>query len=437
MLLEFKNHIQTNLPFLLNEKLLIAVSGGIDSVVLVHLCKHANLKFALAHCNFNLRGEESDADENFVLQLADALDLEVFVENFDTKEYAQKYKLSTQVAARELRYHWFYELTDLLSFDYILTAHHADDNLETFLINLIRGTGLEGLLGIPIINNKIVRPLLPFSQEEIKQFAFSHQIKWAEDSSNASSKYLRNQLRHEVVPALKNVNDQVLHNFQTTISNLQDAKQLVQDAILNFKNEVVTFENDIMLLNIEKIKSYTNPKPYLFELLKEFNFNEWNDVLNLLNAESGKLVLSDTHQLIKDREFLVLREQTTVVTGDIIYINEQVTQFKTSFGTFIFDLVDTWLGKNKNIIYVDKKLLKYPLVLRKSKVKDEFYPMGMRGKKTVNKYYKDEKLSLLAKEELWLLCSEDKIVWVVGMRADDRFKVTEDTQKILKIEFRS
>lgn len=437
MLLEFKNHIQTNLPFLLNGRILIAISGGIDSVVLVHLCKQANLKFALAHCNFNLRGEESDADENFVLQLADTLDLEVFVENFETNEYAQKYKLSTQVAARELRYHWFYELTDLLNFDYILTAHHADDNLETFLINLTRGTGLEGLLGIPVINNKIVRPLLPFSQEEIEQFAFSHQIKWTEDRSNASSKYVRNQLRHEVIPALKKVNEHILHNFQTTISNLQDTKQLVQDAVLNFKNDVVTFENDIMLLNIEKIKSYTNPKPYLFEVLKEFNFNEWNDVLNLLNAESGKQVLSDTHQLIKDREFLVLREQTTVVTGDIIYINEQVTQFKSSFGTFIFDLVDTWLGKNKNIIYVDKKLLKYPLVLRKSKVKDEFYPMGMRGKKTVNKYYKDEKLSLLAKEELWLLCSEDKIVWIVGMRADDRFKVTEDTKQILKIEFRS
>ena len=437
MLLEFNNHIKTDLPFLLNGKLLIAVSGGMDSVVLLHLCKQANLDIALVHCNFNLRGEESDADENFVMHLSDELDLEVFIENFDTKKYARDHKLSTQVAARELRYNWFYELASLLKFDYILTAHHADDNLETFLINLTRGTGLDGLLGIPEFNNKIVRPLLPFSREEIQRFAASEHITWVEDSSNATDNYLRNQLRHKVIPALKEVNQQVLKNFQTTLTNLQDTKQLVQDAILTFKNDVITFDNEIMLLNIDKIKSYSNPKAYLFEVLKEFNFNEWNDIVNLMDAESGKHVLSTTHELIKDRDFLVLKEKNMTLKDDIIYIHEKATQLKTSFGVLIFDLVDSWLGKNKNIIYADKKLLKYPLILRKSKVKDEFYPMGMKGKKTVNKYYKDEKLSLLAKEELWLLCSEDKIVWIIGMRADDRFKVTEDTKQILKIEFRS
>ncbi|HLT34407.1 MAG TPA: tRNA lysidine(34) synthetase TilS, partial [Aquaticitalea sp.] len=193
MLTEFHRHINSRLPFLLKGKLLLAISGGMDSVVLTHLCKKAQLNIALAHCNFNLRGAESDDDEEFVLQLADDLDLEVFIESFETEEYSREHKLSTQVAARELRYNWFHELSDQLDFDYILTAHHADDNLETFLINFTRGTGLEGLTGIPEMNGKIVRPLLPFSRANLELYAISEKIQWREDSSNVSKKYLRNK----------------------------------------------------------------------------------------------------------------------------------------------------------------------------------------------------------------------------------------------------
>src|SRR5690606_26589934 len=199
----FKNHIDKNLSFLKESKLLIAISGGLDSVVLTHLCYKLGLKISLSHCNFNLRGTESDEDEDFVLELAEDLELEVFIENFDTQAFAQDHKLSTQMAARTLRYHWFEELAQQLHFDYILTAHHADDNLETFLINLSRGTGLDGLLGIPEKNGKLVRPLLCFSREELEKYALANNLSWREDKSNASTKYLRNKLRNDVIPTLK------------------------------------------------------------------------------------------------------------------------------------------------------------------------------------------------------------------------------------------
>src|SRR5690606_4320232 len=218
MLTEFKKYIIQDFPFLLNSKLLIAVSGGVDSIVLAHLCYKSGLHIALVHCNFNLRGEESDADEKFVVDFANELNVEVFIESFDTNEYVKKNKVSIQIAARELRYEWFRELRTALNFDYILTAHQADDNLETFLINLSRGTGLDGLTGIPSINNNIARPLLPFSREDVLQYAKENELEWREDSSNHETKYLRNKFRHEVVPILKEINPAFLSNFQNTVN---------------------------------------------------------------------------------------------------------------------------------------------------------------------------------------------------------------------------
>ncbi|HEX9825611.1 MAG TPA: tRNA lysidine(34) synthetase TilS, partial [Flavobacteriaceae bacterium] len=231
MLQKLRDHINSRLPFLAKSKCLVAISGGMDSVVLAHLCHKMEIDIALAHCNFNLRGDESDADEDFVLQLAEDLNLEVFIESFDTEAYAKTHKLSTQMAARELRYAWFDDLMEQLHFDYVLTAHHADDNLETFLINLSRGTGLEGLTGIPEINGNIVRPLLPFSRQELEYYAIKNKLKWREDSSNIATKYLRNKLRHEVIPTLKEINPQILQNFNKTLSFLQDSNEIMEDCI--------------------------------------------------------------------------------------------------------------------------------------------------------------------------------------------------------------
>jgi tRNA(Ile)-lysidine synthase len=429
----FKTHIEKSLSFLHKSKLLIAISGGLDSVVLTHLCHEAKLNFSLAHCNFNLRGDESDADEEFVLQLAEDLDLEVFIESFDTEIYAKGHKLSTQMAARELRYDWFSSLAQQLGFDYILTAHHADDTFETLLINLTRGTGLDGLTGIPEVNFNIVRPLLPFSREQIETYAKEDRLKWQEDSSNASNKYLRNQLRHEVIPVLKSMNPQVLQNVSTTIENLQNSQQIIEDAIVRIQKKVVTINGDVIKLNIKKLQKLSNPKVYLYELLKDFNFTNWDDVTDLLIAQSGKQVFSETHRLLKDRTHLLLTEHRTQEITETIMISENEKSVETPFGTLFFDEADAIFGKKTNSIFVDKTLLKYPLTLRKWQEGDFFYPLGMKGKKKLSKYFKDEKLSLIDKENVWVLCSEDAIVWVVGLRADERFKVLDSTKNILNI----
>nr|WP_317048414.1 tRNA lysidine(34) synthetase TilS [Confluentibacter sediminis] len=419
-----------------DKKILIAISGGIDSVVLAHLCKQSQLHIAFAHCNFNLRGYESDGDEDFVLQLAEDLDLEVFVESFDTNAYAEEHKKSIQVAARELRYHWFVELAEQLHFDYILTAHHADDNLETFLINLTRGTGLEGLTGIPEINGLFIRPLLPFSREDIEAYAKDHHITWRDDSSNASTKYVRNKLRHDVIPILKHMNPSLLQSFENTINHLQESQGIIEESIDEFLNRALDIaDNNVAKFKISEFKSKNNPKAYLFEVFKDFGFTEWNDVLSLLDAQSGKQLFSEQWRLIKDRAYLLLSE-IAVEASESIRISETDKKVDMPLGVLLFDEVEAISEASKQSMYVDKSKLKFPLIVRKWKEGDVFFPLGMSGKKKLSKYFKDEKLSLLDKEHTWLLCSGDDIVWVIGKRADNRFKVTENTKRVLKIELK-
>ncbi|WP_136481344.1 tRNA lysidine(34) synthetase TilS [Cognatitamlana onchidii] len=434
MLNQFKNHITTSLNFLKEAKLLVAISGGVDSVVLTHLCHGIGLNIALAHCNFNLRGNESDADEDFVRRLAEQFNLEVFVQRFNTDEYAKTNKRSTQMAARELRYNWFEELSNKLGYEYILTAHHADDNLETFLINFTRGTGIEGLTGIPEVNGRFVRPLLSFSSEKILTHAKQEGIKWREDSSNKSVKYLRNKLRHEVVPILKDINPELLQSFQSTMSHLNDSASIINDQMDTFLKQAMVYEKDSEIrFKISVFKKLKHPKAYLFEALKAYGFTAWNDILRLLDAQPGKQVLSNTHRLIKDREYLLLSPKLPELKGPITIL-EQSPEVNTPFGLLRFEVVNEVNNDLKHTIYVDKHSLKYPLKLRKRKTGDVFYPYGMLGKKKLSKYFKDEKLSLLDKEQTWLLCNaDDEIIWVVGKRADNRFRVTNATQEVLKI----
>lgn len=430
----FSKYIDKELAFIKDKKLLVAISGGLDSVVLAHLCAQLQLNISLVHCNFNLRGNESDEDESFVLQLAEDLELEVFVESFETETYAQEHKISIQMAARELRYVWFEELASQLHYDYILTAHHADDNLETFLINLSRGTGLDGLVGIPEKNGKLVRPLLPFSREEIQIFAGKNQIKWREDSSNASTKYLRNKLRHDVIPKLKAVNPQFLQNFSKTQQHLRESKQFLDSISEEIVGKVVDrVDGDVKYFNIEKIKSFNHFKTVLYQLFKDCGFNQWNDIEELLDAQTGKHVLSKTHRLLKNREYLVLSNLPEDGRKATLKIFEGDESIETSLGTLTLEDVNAMGQSISQIVYVDKDLLKFPLTVRHWEKGDYFYPFGMQGKKKLSKFFKDEKYSALEKEKALVLCSKDNIVWVLNKRLDNRFKVTQDTQNILKI----
>ncbi|TVZ25209.1 tRNA(Ile)-lysidine synthase [Gillisia sp. Hel_I_86] len=431
----FKNHLKSQFPFLCQGKLLLAVSGGVDSVVLAHLCKLAKLNFSIAHCNFDLRAEESDADEEFVLDLAEKLDVEVYIENFDTTTFAENAKISIQMAARELRYHWFEELSVAMKFDYVLTAHHANDNLETFLINLVRGSGLEGFTGIKAVNNSVVRPLLSFSRKEIETYAHDHKITWREDSSNASNKYLRNTIRHEVIPVLEKLNPRLLEGFQNTQSHLTESSNLVEDYMGLIYPEIVSKNKYGYELKVEYLKKLPNQKAVLYQLLKTFGFSEWDDVYQLLDAQTGKMVLSETHRLIKDREVLLLTEIPAEDKLQKYGIREGERIIMLPMGRFTISEVDKIANDTPNSIYVNKELLQYPLILRKWEEGDFFYPFGMKGKKKLSDFFKDKKLSLPEKENCWLLCSNEDIVWVINQRADNRFAITDPSQKIIKITY--
>ena len=435
MFQRFKDHIEQKLPFLNQGRSVIAISGGIDSVVLAHLCHMLDMDFALAHCNFNLRAKESDADEEFVLELGEELDVEVFIQNFDTAVYAEEQKISIQMAARELRYNWFKELVEQLDFDFIITAHHADDNLETFLINFLRGTGLNGLTGIPEIKENIVRPLLQFSRFEVEAFAMEHQIRWREDSSNASRKYLRNKLRHEVVPVLKEINPKLLDSFQNTLSHLNDTADIVEESLYAVsKRAIVDISEQGITFKVSEFKKVNNPKAYLFEMFKEYGFTEWQDVLSLLDAETGKFVQSDTHRLIKHREYLVLADKSSQQNEVALSIENYEAPIETPLGLLSLNRATSFENNSEHSIYIDEDSIALPLKLRLWKTGDEFYPLGMKGKKKLSKYLKDEKLSKIEKEHTWVLTSEDQIIWVIGRRADHRFRVTDETKQILKIE---
>ena len=431
---KFKQHIETSFSFLKKAKLLVAVSGGVDSIVLTHLCHQLKLNMAIAHCNFNLRGKESDTDEQFVLNYGKQIDKEVFIQHFDTKEYAKEHKLSIQMAARELRYDWFNDLSIALEFDYILTAHHADDNLETFIINLSRGTGLDGLIGIPPKNDIIIRPLLIFSRQKIIDYALDNKIEWREDSSNEEVKYLRNKIRHDLVPILKELHPQFLSNFLNTQQYLQGSSQMLDKYIQESKSELFKKEDEVYKISIAQLLEFDPLPSYLYEFFKNFGFTQWSDIKDLLKAQSGKQLFSDSHRMLKDRDYLYLDEYERNESPEKAHEITEENLFMVTPIKLTFKEVNKINIEEQDTIFVDKETLKFPLTVRKWQIGDYFYPHGLKGKKKLSKFFKDEKYSLIAKENQWLLCSGDDIMWVIRKRTDNRFKVTEKTNQILKIQ---
>lgn len=434
MTAKFKEHLTRFFSFLEDKKLLLAISGGLDSMVMLHLFQKLNFKIAIAHCNFQLRGLESFGDQKFIQEYASANDIQLFVTQFDTLAFANDYKLSTQVAARELRYNWFYELIATQGFDTILTAHHADDNLETFLINLTRGTGIDGLTGIPSQNDSIIRPLLPFSRQEILTYANENNIQWREDSSNASDKYLRNKIRHNLVPLLKELNPDFLDSFQKTQAYLQESAAMVEDAAGMVFQQVVSQNDDVYEIELKKLLQLPNYKSYLYQWLKDFGFTAWEDIYELVYSLSGKQIFSSEYRLIKDRETLILSPLIEEFDKSEYFIKKGIQEVNIPI-KLSFSMVESCTVVNNSIIFVDDDKLSYPLTIKRWSEGDVFYPFGMNGKsKKVSKFFKDEKLSIVDKEKVWILFSKEQIVWIIGMRQDERFKVDSITKNILKIQ---
>lgn len=432
----FGLHIDNHFPFIKDANVLLGISGGIDSVVLCHLLDRYDIKFSLAHCNFKLRGEDSDQDEIFVKSLSESLKKTLFVNTFNTIHTAEQEGISIQMAARDLRYAWFLQLMAEKKFDYLMTAHHADDNLETFLINLSRGSGLKGLCGIPEKENQIIRPLLRFSRLDIENFAIDNQLTWRTDQSNDDQKYLRNQIRKQITPRLKELHPQFLHSFQTSIDNLKGSQSIVEEKMNAVLESIVRTDQadseHLIRFDLKKLEPYTDQDSYLYELFYKYGFRNWTDIRSLCKAQSGKQVLSNTHRLVKHGQELILGEILTPTKEDSFEISEGQQILHLDHFQLVFDPKDQPYSKS-TLATFDKDLLRFPLIVRKWKKGDYFYPIGMKGKKKLSKYFKDEKFSLFQKENIWLLCSGNDVIWVIGKRTDDRYKITDQTNNIYHI----
>lgn len=439
LLQSFKEFIKENDLFNEKDKLLLAVSGGVDSVVLCELCKEAGFDFSIVHCNFQLRGEESERDEKFVRHLGGKYGVEVYVKRFETETYAGQRKMSVQEAARELRYGWFVQKAVSLEFSikrkvYLLTAHHADDNIETIVMNFFRGTGLHGLTGIPLSNEHIRRPMLLFTKEEIARFAKENNLDYVEDSSNQSSKYTRNFFRNEIIPAISKVYPQVKENLQDNIERFNEIRKLYKLSVAEIKKKLCKQKGEEVHIPIRQLLNYSS-KALVYEIISAYGFSEKqvDEVLKLANGESGSYIGAGHYRIIKHRHWFIITSVLPQIAATII-IEEKNNGIHFPEGTLRLEVTSNRQPATGNhIACLDAKAIQFPLLLRKWKAGDYFYPLGMRKKKKLARFFIDQKLSKTAKEKIWVIEMNKKITWVIGHRIDDRFKITGKTKSVLKI----
>ena len=436
---QFSEYIKQKQLFTAKDKLLLAVSGGIDSVVLCELCRQAGFNFSIAHCNFQLRGEESLRDENFVKDLAGKMGVECFVAVFDTKAIAQKEKKGIEETARELRYQWFQQIAKEKDFHFILTAHHADDNAETMAMHFFRGTGLRGLRGIQSRNGNIVRPLLFAGRKDLKEYARTHSLKFVTDNTNNDIRFTRNFFRHRVLPLVAEVYPAVTSNLAQNAERLTEAAMLYEQAIALHKKNLLEFRGKEIHIPVLKLKKAKPLRTIIYEIISEFDFTakQAEEVLELLNSETGKYVSSSTHRIIKNRNWLIISpEQNQDASVFLIEENKQTQEFKS--GKLKMEMVEKipeQFPSSPFTVFADAKEVQFPLLLRRWKEGDYFYPLGMKKKKKLSRFLIDLKLSKPEKENTWVLISNQRIVWVLGRRIDDRFKISANTQSVLQLEY--
>lgn len=479
LLKQFQHYVKQQNLFQKKDKLLLAVSGGMDSVVLCELCKQAGYDFVITHCNFQLRAAESDRDEEFVKSLAEKYGVEVLVKKFDTQQYADEKKLSIQVAARELRYAWFGELlqkaerssdsetpnSPLGGSGGLLTAHHANDNIETLLMNFFKGTGIGGLHGILPKQGKIIRPLGFAKKKELSEFAVTNKLAFVEDSSNTSDKYTRNYFRNRLIPDLQKVYPQVEENLLHNMERFREIEFLYDQSVQLQKKKLLESKGNEIHIPVLKLQKTAALHTIVYEITRGYGFtaHQTADVLALLKAETGKYIQSDTHRIIKNRNWIIIAPNDNTEAENIL-IHEEDSQVLFPPGKISIELLassdselpppvyrlktpvsprptqNSRLLTPKNIAKLDADKIKFPLLLRKWKPGDYFYPLGMQnkasgrpGKKKLKRFLNDLKLSVTQKEKTWVIEMDKKIIWVVGYRIDDRFKITDRTEHMLQI----
>lgn len=441
-----------------NTRLLVAVSGGVDSVVLVDILNCMGFDFLMTHVNFQLRGEESERDEQFVRSLADQYGKELLVKKFDTKLYAQENKLSIQEAARVLRYNWFSEIlagwqlagtannTPLATY-FIVTAHHADDNIETVLMHFFRGTGIQGMAGIqPLLKErKLIRPLLGFRKSELQLYADVRGLSFVEDSSNASDKYTRNYFRNQLLPQIKEVYPQVEENLVHNIERFREIEEIYRQSVDQQINRLLEAKGTEWHIPVMKWKQVKPLSTISWELISRFGFHaaQTAEVIKLLDGENGGYQLSASHRIIRNRQWMIISPINTATAqhiqieegqAEVVFENGKLT-ITTQSETFTHSLTHSFTHSPSDAS-LDASEIRFPLLLRKWKAGDYFYPLGMQKKKKLGKFLIDLKLARTEKEQVWVLESDKRILWVLGYRIDNRFRITEKTKQVLQLTYR-
>lgn len=444
MLNLFKEYIGQNNLLQPNDKVLLAVSGGIDSVVMLNLFSTTDIKFAVAHYNYKLRGIESDDDEMFVRQLAHQYNVDVFVDSCNTKDYSESNGLSIQEAARELRYNWFNKVSIEHKYSLIAIAHNNDDKTETFFINLFRGAGVKGLKSIPVKRENIIRPLMFANRNQIEEYANKHKLEFREDSSNKSDDYLRNRIRHHLIPVIKELSPGVENAVNKSIDNLIDA-DLILDSIINEKKQqLFSLDNDNIQIDLKELLKLSPIQTWMYYLLSEFGFARNNTDAICSSIEDvncvGHKFSSTNYELLIDRDYLLLRKirnKSSVKEFNIYNNQNEINEPVNIIIEQQYNSPEFVFSKNSNTAYFDLEKLTFPLIIRQWEHGDRMIPFGMKGQKLISEILIDSKVDLFKKEDTYVITSGGKIIWLVGLRSSNEFKITSATKNILTMELGS
>ena len=429
ILSQVKEYIQQNIPLVENDKVLVGLSGGADSVALLSILKELGYCCFAAHCHFALRGEESDRDRNFAKQISAKLGVPFIEVKFDTLKYAADKKISVEMACRELRYEWFEAQRTALGCRYLAVAHHRDDSVETVLINLIRGTGISGLTGIAPLNGTVIRPILGLSREEVENYISQSNLNYVTDSTNKETIYVRNKIRNRILPLMKEINPSVYEAIEATSVHLSETELIYREALNKIIESIVEVRDEVAYIKIEKLTEQTAVRTILYEILKPYGFitSQLNDIIASFNEESGKRFFSLTHRIIKDRNRLIV---APLGKEDNYLIHYPANEMLRVEYMAVEDLPP--FTRDKSCAYFDADKLPENLILRHWRMGDRFLPFGMKGTQKLSDYFTTHKFSLLQKEQIWLLVAGDEILWLVGERQSDKYRITPTTQRVVK-----
>ncbi|MFT6815568.1 MAG: tRNA(Ile)-lysidine synthase [Sphingobacteriales bacterium] len=421
-----------------NDKVLLCISGGIDSMLMGHLFNEMGYSFGIAHCNFGLREDESDGDELFVKKFAHKLEVPFHLKKFDPLEIQTTKGMSVQMAARDLRYKWWESLRKKYDYNVIATAHHKNDLIESVLINFIRGTGIAGLHGIRPKRGNIIRPLLFATKEEIKEHVKENNIHFRHDSSNLSSKYVRNKLRNDVIPILKEINENLETSFTKNLHRIDEIENFVQHHIKLYQEKLLIDQGREQWIKIEMLKELDYKEFILYEILKKYGFaaDTVNDIFSALDSQPGKIFYSEEFQLVKDRDFLIIAPLMPD-TEHSMFITLKDSNYHFDNYDLVTSIVpnrEQMISKDNNVAMLDFDQLKFPLQMRNWRAGDVFQPLGMKGNKKLSDFLIDEKIPLNRKSDIRVIESAGEVVWIMGYRIDNRFKITDSTNKIFRMQ---